>query len=61
MEVIKIETNHKRNLYFDTKVIKPNTYKQNMENNIINIYPNICYDQFIGFGGAITEASRIYI
>lgn len=61
MKIVKMETNYKRNLYFDTKEIKPNTYKQNMENDIINIYPNICYDEFIGFGGAVTEAARICI
>ena len=56
MEITKIETNYKRNLFFDTKKISPKTYKTNMEKNIINIY-DIPSQEFIGFGGAITEAS----
>ena len=61
MEVVKLETNYKRNLFFYSTKIVPKDYKLNMESNSINIYPDVCSDKFIGFGGAITEAARICI
>lgn len=59
MKIEKIETNYKRNLYFKTNEITPKKYKETMENQIINIYPDIISQEFIGFGGAITQASGI--
>lgn len=59
MNIIKIETNFKRNMFFhiSNKIhLKDNT--QNIEKNLINIYPDIEYQAIIGFGGAFTEASR---
>lgn len=58
MEITKIETNIKRDLYLhQTKVkgIKP--YTETTENNILNIFPEIKYQSIIGFGGAFTGSS----
>jgi glucosylceramidase len=57
MEIIKFETNQSKNLYFYKTYIKPKKYSQNQEYQVVNIYPDITYQSFIGFGGAITEAS----
>ena len=58
MEIKKFETNYKRNLYLSESTnIKIKPYSEKLENNIINIYPNITYQNIIGFGGAFTEAS----
>ena len=57
MEITKIETNKNKNLYFNTSSIKPKKYSSRLETQIVNIYPDVTYQKFIGFGGAITEAS----
>ena len=57
MEIIKFETNQSKNLYFNKTYIKPKKYSQNQEYQVVNIYPDITYQSFIGFGGAITESS----
>ena len=57
MEITKIETNYKRNMFFKKTTIKPKAYSDKLEKQIIQIYPNIKYQEFIGFGGAFTEAS----
>lgn len=57
MEILKIETNYKRNLFFKEVKIKPKKYSEKLEYNIINIYPEITYQTILGFGGAFTEAS----
>lgn len=56
--ITKIETNMKANKYFDTKE-NINFYGKlkNEEFNLIIIYPEIKYQEIIGFGGAFTEAS----
>lgn len=59
MKVTKIETNYSRNMFLKMSEIKPGKYKENIENKVINIYPEIEYQQFIGFGGAITQAAGI--
>lgn len=59
MKIEKIETNYKRNLYLETKNIKPGSYKETIENQVINIYPNIKAQEFIGFGGAITQSAGV--
>ena len=59
MKIEKIETNHKRNLYFQTREIKAKKYEEKQENKIINIYKEIKHQEFIGFGGAITQASGV--
>lgn len=57
MEIIKFETNQSKNLYFNKTYIKPKKYSSNQEYQVVNIYPDVTYQSFIGFGGAITEAS----
>ena len=57
MKIIKIETNYEKNIFLKENNIKPSKYKENIENKVINIYPRIEYQSFIGFGGAITQAS----
>lgn len=58
MKIIKLETNYRRNLFFhETTNIPVIPYSSEIENKIINIYPEITYQKIIGFGGAITEAS----
>ena len=57
MEVTKFETNYKRNLFFNKSIIKPKKYQEKLENQIINIYPEITYQTILGFGGAFTEST----
>ena len=54
MNILKIETNN--NKFFSNSNIKASKYSNKIEKNVINIYPNICYQTFYGFGGAITGA-----
>lgn len=61
MEIKKIETNYKRNMFFNETKIKPQKYKEKLENQVINIYPEITYQTIIGFGGAFTEATGVSI
>ena len=57
MKITQCETNKNKNLYFNTSTIEPKKYSSKIQNQVINIYPNVTYQNFIGFGGAITEAS----
>lgn len=58
MEIKKIETNFKHNLFMhETSNIKIKDMPENLEKQIINIYPDIFLNTFSGFGGAMTEAS----
>lgn len=58
MEIKKIETNIKRGLFlYQTTVTKIKSYTDNVENNVLNIYPDITYQELIGFGGALTDSS----
>ena len=59
MQVIKVETNQKRNMFFHETTISPKEYKENIENRVINMFPDYSYQNFLGFGGAFTEASGI--
>ena len=61
MEIKKIETNYKRKMFFSETKIKPKVYQEKLENQIINIYPEITYQTIIGFGGAFTEATGVSI
>ena len=61
MNIVKIETNFKRNIFLKEKEVKPKKYIENLENQIINIYTNIKEQNFIGFGGAITQSTgKVY-
>lgn len=57
MNISKIETNYKRNMFLSESRVNPKRYNEKQENQIINIYPEIKYQSIIGFGGAFTEAS----
>lgn len=57
MQISKIETNYKRKMFFSISNVKSKKYSEKLENQIINIYPEIKYQSIIGFGGAITEAT----
>ena len=59
MNIIKLETNFKQNLFNSISHIKAKKYSTKLENQIINIYPRTTYQSFLGFGGAFTEASGI--
>lgn len=62
MKLTKIETNIKRNLYLNTTsdiYFSPST--SNIENQVINIYPNLQDQSIIGFGAAITRKCCICI
>lgn len=58
MKITKIETNIKRNLFLhSTEINKTKPYIEKTENNVLNIYPNLTYQELIGFGGAFTGSS----
>ena len=57
MNILKVETNYKRNLFFSKTKVNYKNYSNNLENKVINIYPEIKYQEIIGFGGAFTEAT----
>lgn len=57
MNITKIETNKNKNYYFNESTIKPKKYSPKQEMQVINVYPEITYQNFIGFGGAITEST----
>ena len=59
MEILKIETNFKRSLFWDVHNQKPNGKLKNQEKGLINLYPEIEFQEIIGFGGAFTQSSRI--
>ena len=57
MEIVKVETNFKRNLFWDVHRLKFNGRLKNMERGLINLYPEVKGQEIVGFGGAFTEAS----
>ncbi len=57
MKTLKIETNFRRNLFWNTTNVKLNNNLGNMEKGLINVYPDAQFQEIIGFGGALTEAS----
>ncbi|MBR3002667.1 MAG: glycoside hydrolase family 30 protein [Clostridia bacterium] len=58
MKVTKIETNIKRNMYLhQTEITHFKPYTEKVENNVLNIYPNLKYQKIIGFGGAFTGST----
>ena len=57
MNITKIETNFKRKLFLSTTSnLSFSKNYTNQEKELINIYPDIKYQEIIGFGGAFTEA-----
>ena len=57
MEIEKIETNLKRNLILSSSFVKFVPHSENIENSVIRINPAFTFQNFLGFGGALTESS----
>ena len=57
MNITKIETNKNKNYYYNTTTIKHKKYSPKKEFQVINVYPDLTFQEFIGFGGAITEST----
>lgn len=58
MKIKKVETNFNKNLFFNTtENIEVTKDLENTEKQLINIHPEITYQEILGFGGAFTEAS----
>ena len=57
MNIKKIETNFKRNLFWDIGKVEFNRKLSNTEKGLINLYPDTEFQAIIGFGGAFTESS----
>ena len=57
MEIVKYESNEEQNQFFKKEYISPKKYSPKLENQIINIYPDVTYQEYVGMGAAITEAS----
>lgn len=57
MKVLKYETCKNKNLYFNEGKVKPKKYNSLMDREIVNIYPDVEFQEFYGFGGAMTEAA----
>ena len=59
MKITKYETNKNKNLYFNKSKIR---YKRNhflIDRLVVNIYPDYTYQQFYGFGAAITVVNNV--
>lgn len=58
MKITKFETNLKEMKFLkEFKTVTINKDLKDLENNLIIIYPDRKYQQFIGFGGAVTESA----
>lgn len=57
MNIKRYETNLTKQLFFNETTLKIKSYPKRFEEKIINIYPEISYQEVIGFGGAITESA----
>ena len=57
MKITKIETNKNKNYYFNIGNIKPKKYSSKQETQIVNVYPDVEFQKFEGFGAAITESA----
>ena len=57
MRVKKIETNYKRKMFWKQDDLDSKDANDITEKNVINIYPEIEYQEIIGFGGAFTQSS----
>ena len=56
-KITRIETNKSKNYYFNTTTIQSKKYSPRTEFEVINIFPDKKYQEFVGFGGALTEAA----
>lgn len=58
MQLTKIETNFRRKLFFhESKFHSFQEMCSHFEKELIFIYPELKYQEILGFGGALTEAS----
>ena len=57
MRIEKYKTSIKENKLLEKSYIKDSNMPDRFESKLINIYPDVTYEQFMGFGGAITESS----
>lgn len=57
MKIEKIETNLKRNLLLHSSSVKFSSPSKRAQNQVISIYPSLTFQEFLGFGGALTESS----
>ena len=56
MNIVKYETNYRKKLILHkSSDIKSKSDIKNEENKLINVYPTIEFQDFIGFGGALTR------
>ena len=59
MRIQKYETNYKRKFYLNETKVKAKKYWKILESQILNVYSDIEYQDVIGFGGALTDATAI--
>lgn len=58
MELKKIETNFRRKLFFqESKHVTFKKLDSFLEKELVFVYPEVKYQEILGFGGALTEAS----
>ena len=59
MKIFKYETNKAKNEFLKCETIKPYAYKDSYEFNVINVHSDYRYQDFLGFGGAVTQSAGI--
>ena len=57
MKITRYETNYRKQLYFNQTELKSKHLPKRFESQLINIYPELTYQKWLGFGGAVTEAA----
>ena len=57
MNITKYETNKNKNYYFHESKIKSRKNWFFIDRLVVNVYPDMTYQQFLGFGACITESS----
>ena len=57
MKIEKYQTTIKENIFLEFNMVRESNFPNRFENKLINIYPDITYQEIIGFGGAITESA----
>lgn len=57
MKFKKIETNLKRNLFLNSSYVDFSSKPKTIENEVIRVNPEFTFQEFLGFGGALTESS----
>lgn len=57
MEIEKIETNLKRNLKLHSSAVNLIPATRKIESQIIRVNPQFTFQEFLGFGGALTESA----